>query len=135
MENPDVIFIHKYPGLVKTGIFASAFDTSSSWSLKRLAFQYVVPPLVGAFGVSEEEIGERGVFVLFCASYGGKGVECSDKWGNQRNSKGGFEGDGVFMLKQDDEVAENEKALKKLRDIGAVKRVVEETSGVLEAYL
>ncbi|ORY05714.1 hypothetical protein BCR34DRAFT_675602 [Clohesyomyces aquaticus] len=133
--NPGIVFIHKYPGLAKTDIFASAFEASSSWSLKRAVFRYVVPPLVGAFGISEEEVGERGVFILFGAGYGGKGVEGPDGLAKQKNSKKGFKGEGVFMLKQDDEAVENEKALEKLRGAGPVERVVEETENVLQTFL
>lgn len=131
-ENPDVVFVHKYPGLVKTGIFGQGWG--DSWSVRRVLFTYVVPKVVSVMGISEGEVGERCVFTLCSGTLGGDDVHLDGETG-LRNSRGGRGREGVFLVKEDDEEAVNTEVLEKLREYGVSQKVYEETKRVLGPFL
>ncbi|KAH8888046.1 NAD(P)-binding protein [Thozetella sp. PMI_491] len=64
-QNPEVTFIHKFPGLVRTNIFGQGWGTA--WSVRKLMFTYVVPAIVSVTGMSDDEVGQRCVYTLFSA--------------------------------------------------------------------
>jgi hypothetical protein len=132
-QNPGVTFVHKYPGLVKTNIFGQGWG--SAWSVRKVLFTYVVPAVVGLTGISEEEIGQRGVYTLFSARFGGSGVGDSNGEKLLGNSKGGTAHEGVFLVKENDETVVNTKVLATLRGLGASDRVYKETMAILEPYM
>lgn len=65
-ENPRVVMIHHYPGAVNTGVFEKAFGKRWFW--------WIFPLLLNVMGTSVEDAGEKTVFLLTSAKYGGKGV-------------------------------------------------------------
>jgi hypothetical protein len=65
-ENPRVVFIHHYPGGVKTDIFKKAWGDKWWWSI----FSVVL----SVFGTSPADAGEKCVYLLTSAKFGGKGV-------------------------------------------------------------
>jgi len=62
-ENPDVVFIFNLPGIVQTDIHEGSMF--SKWYGK---------VLIKMIGLSVEDAGERSVFLLTSARFGGKGV-------------------------------------------------------------
>jgi hypothetical protein len=131
-ENPDVIFVHKFPGLVRTTLFGHGWG--ESWSAKRILFVYFVPWVVGMIGMSDIEVGQRCIFTLFSATYGGAGIRIEGEK-ILYNSMGGSKREGVFLVKEDDEEAVNSEVLADLRKVGVSQRVYEETNKALGSYL
>lgn len=68
-ENPNVVFIHHYPGGVRTDLFKKSWG--DRW------YYPVVGALFSAFGTSPEDAGEKILYMLTSAKYGGKGVSLS----------------------------------------------------------
>jgi hypothetical protein len=132
-QHPDVCFVHKYPGLVKTSLFAAGWG--QAWSAKRVFFTYTVPAVVGVVGMSDVEVGQRCVFTLVSATFGGEGVRAGDESEALRNSRGGKKGQVLFLVKKDGEEAVNTDILDGLRKGGIDQRVYEETKKVLGPYL
>jgi len=132
-QNPEVTFVHKFPGFVKTGIFQDGWG--STWSARRVLFTYVVPMFVSIAGMSDEEVGQRCVYTLFSSRFGGDGVQGPDSGKLLRNSKDGTAHEGAFLVKEDDEAAVHTEALAELRRRGALDGVFDETHKVLAPYL
>lgn len=131
-QNPDVVFVHKFPGYVKTSLFGQGWG--ASWSVKRVLFTYVVPSVVGIIGMSDEEVGMRCVYTLLSATYGGAGTH-SPGGKDLRNSLGGMRRDGVFLVKENDEAVGKSEVLADLRSTGVSQRVYDETMRVLRPYM
>ncbi|KAF2092449.1 NAD(P)-binding protein [Rhizodiscina lignyota] len=68
-ENPRVIFIHHYPGGVKTDLFKKVWGEKWWW--------WLFAPLLAMAGTSPEDAGEKAVYLLTSSKYGGKGVPLS----------------------------------------------------------
>ena len=69
-ENPKVTFIHKYPGIVKTGLLGKMFDDwKGAWKILGVLAQHVLLPVMGLFQVSAEEAGERGLYIATTEKY------------------------------------------------------------------
>lgn len=131
-HNPEVVFVHKYPGLVRTDLFGQGWGRR--WSARRIVFTYIVPRIVSLVGLSETEVGERCLFTLFSARYGGTGNQI-DGVDVLRNSMGGYGHEGAFLVGANDESVVQETILEKLRETGSSNRVYEETRKILEPYL
>ena len=65
-ENPRVVLIHHYPGGVNTGAFKKAFGGKWFW--------WILALLLAVVGTSPEDAGEKAMYLLTSAKYGGKGV-------------------------------------------------------------
>jgi hypothetical protein len=111
-ENPKVTFIHKYPGIVKTGLLGKMFDDwTGAWKIVGLLAQKVILPVMSLFQVSAEEAGERGLYAAASQKYSG----------------GGF-----YRLDWNDDNAKEVPQLDKYRVEGMPKKVWEHTVGVFE---
>jgi hypothetical protein len=111
-ENPKVTFIHKYPGVVKTGLLGKMFDDwKGPWKILGLLAQKVLLPVMGLFQVSAEEAGERGLYAATSQKYSG----------------GGF-----YRLDWNDDGAKDAPQLDKYKAEGMPKKVWEHTVGVFE---
>lgn len=111
-SNPKVTFIHKYPGVVKTGLLGKMFDDwTGAWKILGFLAQKVLLPIMSLFQVSAEESGERGLYVA-----------TSEK----------FSGGGIFRLDWNDEKAKEVSQLDKYRAEGMPKKVWEHTVGVFD---
>ena len=64
--NQDVVFIHNHPGAVKTEIF------KNGWGEKPVDITLVPPAILT--GMSPETSGERSLYLITSAQFGGKGV-------------------------------------------------------------
>jgi hypothetical protein len=131
-QNPDVVFVHKFPGLVRTTLFGQGWG--QSWSAKRVIFTYIIPQVVNIVGMSHSEVGQRCVFTMLSGKYGGAGV-CTENDVALHNSMGGSRREGVFLVKEDDEEAVKFDVLDGLRKRGVAQRVYDETNQVLRPYL
>lgn len=128
-DNPNVTFIHSWPGWVDTGNARRGVDPDSiliAW-LVRLFLE----PIVCLFSYSEEESGERHLFQSTSAAFGGRGVSWAGKPGI--NSKG-EPANGLFLVNYKCECTPNGKAISLLRK-NALEKVWEHTQEVLEPYL
>lgn len=63
-RNPDVAFVHAYPGAVNTRVLTGAFWPWLGWLLER-----TLMPLMTPFMVDLKEVGERSVFHATSARY------------------------------------------------------------------
>jgi hypothetical protein len=114
-ENPKVTFIHKYPGIVKTGLLGKMFeDWKGAWKILGVLAQHVLLPVMGLFQVSAEEAGERGLYIATTEKYNG----------------GGF-----YRFDWNDENAKAVPQLDKYRAEGMPKKVWEHTVGVFDRVL
>jgi hypothetical protein len=114
-ENPKVTFIHKYPGIVKTGLLGKMFaDWKGAWKILSVLARKVLLPVMSLFQVSAEEAGERGLYAA-----------TSEK----------FSGGGFYRLDWNDEIANDVPQLDKYRAEGMPKKVWEHTAGVFDRVL
>ncbi|KAJ5593832.1 NAD(P)-binding protein [Penicillium hispanicum] len=65
-ENPHVVFLHHYPGGVDTGVFKKAWGNKWYWPM--------MSPMLSTFATSPEDAGEKILYLITSAKYGGKGV-------------------------------------------------------------
>jgi len=114
-SNPKITFIHKYPGIVKTGLLGKMFDDwKGAWRVLGFLAQKVLLPAMSLFQVSAEEAGERGLYTA-----------TSDK----------FSGGGFYRLDWNDEKAREVPQLDKYRAEGMPKKVWEHTVGVFDRVM
>jgi NAD(P)-dependent dehydrogenase (short-subunit alcohol dehydrogenase family) len=129
-ENPTVAFIHAYPGAINTG------NLYRGWGNQR-----ILPALLGAvwttiiwlFGFSKEESGERTLYLLTTAKFGGQGVAVisPEKPGQTTRRK---QSGGLFLVNHKGESVLNEKVLVKLRK-KAKDAVWSKTQQILQPYV
>lgn len=127
-DNPDVTFIHSWPGAVSTGNVRRGRDPNSilAWVI-----WLIVEPLIGLIGFSDEESGQRHLFESTSAAFGGRGVPWTGKAGINSFFK---EENGLFLVSNKCECTPNAKVLPQLRE-QAQEKVWEHTQEVLQPYL
>lgn len=69
-ENPKVVFIHNHPGFVQTDLVKKGM--AGKWYSPVVS--KIVPVVMRIVGHSEEFAGERSLYLITSATYGGKGV-------------------------------------------------------------
>jgi hypothetical protein len=126
--NPNVTFIHSWPGLVPTGNAKRTVDPNSllGWFV-----WLVLDPLVRLLGMSEDESGQRNLFQCTSAAFGGRGTAWQGQAGI--NAQGKSE-DGLFLVSYKCDSTPNSKVMPVLRE-KAQERVWDHTQKVLEPYL
>ncbi|KAK4541636.1 hypothetical protein LTR36_007780 [Oleoguttula mirabilis] len=107
VQNPDISFIHVYPGLVSTGLLGR-----SATGVLGYVFRYVLEPILGLFSLKAEESGER---MLYCGA-------------SEQYAKGSWSLDW-------DGAAKEEKVLKEYREKGWAERVWEHNQRMFERAL
>ncbi|PTB66486.1 hypothetical protein BBK36DRAFT_1201334 [Trichoderma citrinoviride] len=127
-ENPDVTFIHSYPGAVNTGNARRGWDEGSI--IGRL-FVFIVETLFYFIGFSDEESGQRHLFESTSAAFGGHGIPWGGKPGV--NSLGRSE-NGLFLVNNKCDCTPNAKIMSKLREKDQGK-IWEHTQKLLQPYL
>ena len=114
-QNPNVSFVHTFPGLIKTG-----FAKEASFIVK--AASNLALSLGSLWTVGIQESGERHLHAATNAMYspksGGMGAVESDKTTIMKGSNGEI-GSGAYLIGWDGEFRANEKMLTKLRHEGA----------------
>jgi len=142
---PSVTFIHKYPGLVNTGILERMMTTASGiYAIPAFLVRWLILPIVNFFSTTPDEAGERGLFIATSARYppaepktASLGVPLPKGVSVARSSVVGEDGkgNGVYRLGPDDESAPDGTVLPAYRAEGAGKIVWESTLAVWERAL
>jgi hypothetical protein len=129
-ENPNVVVIHNHPGSVSTDILTRGWG--GKWYGK--AFMEIMKPLLKVASFSPEDSGERSVYLMTSAVYGGKGVPFADSKHKALTMKKTEEG-GLFCVNYKFEAIRQEKIMEWLTKQGADVRVWTRLQEVLAPYL
>ncbi|OAX84233.1 hypothetical protein ACJ72_01395 [Emergomyces africanus] len=127
-DNPNVTFIHSWPGWVDTGNSRRGLDPNS---IMAWFFWLTLEPLIRLFSPSDEECGQRHLFQSTSAAFGGRGVPWKGKPGI--NSLQKSEG-GLFLVSYKCNCTLNAKAVPLLRE-KAQGKIWDHTQEVLQPYL
>ncbi|KAL6407462.1 putative oxidoreductase [Ilyonectria robusta] len=124
-ENKDIVFIHAHPGIVSTDL------VKKSWGEKGVSQGAAGP--AGAFAVSTpEESGERSLYLMTSAEYGGKGVDVPNgrELGQTlTHSTGG----SVFSVSSKMEIIQQDDLLADLEKMGASQTIWDHTVEALNS--
>ncbi|KAM0203379.1 hypothetical protein ACHAPA_000557 [Fusarium lateritium] len=126
-ENPQVTFVHSWPGWVNTGNVRRGLDSGSILSWVIWLF---LEPLIAIFSYSNEESGQRHLFQSTSAAFGGRGTQCVKKAGVNSHGK---QENGLFLVNYKCECTPNSKALSSLRE-SSQKKVMDHTKQVLKPH-
>lgn len=128
-DNSDVTFVHSMPGWVATGNVWRGVDDRNSfigWFV-----WLILAPLIGIFSFSDETSGQRHLFVVTSALFGGRGVQWKGKAG--MNTLGKQE-NGLFLSGMKSDATRNDKTIASLRK-KAQEPVWKHTLEILAPYL
>jgi NAD(P)-dependent dehydrogenase (short-subunit alcohol dehydrogenase family) len=127
-DNPNVTFIHSWPGWVNTGNVRRSSDPNSimGWFV-----WLILEPLIGLFAFSDEESGQRHLFQSTSAAFGGRGVLWKGKPGINSLEK---PADGLFLVNYKCDCTPNAKVMPLLRE-KALGKIWDHTQEVLRPYL
>ena len=127
-DNPNVTFIHSWPGWVNTGNVRRGSDPNSimAWFV-----WLILEPLIGLFGFSDEESGQRHLFQSTSAAFGGRGVLWKGQPGINSLEK---PADGLFLVNYKCDCTPNAKVMPLLRE-KALGKIWDHTQEVLRPYL
>jgi NAD(P)-dependent dehydrogenase (short-subunit alcohol dehydrogenase family) len=127
-DNPNVTFIHSWPGWVNTGNVRRGLDPNSimGWFV-----WLILEPLIGLFAFSDEESGQRHLFQSTSAAFGGRGVLWKGKPGINSLEK---PADGLFLVNYKCDCTPNAKVMPLLRE-KALGKIWDHTQEVLRPYL
>lgn len=124
-ENKDIVFIHAHPGVVSTDL------VKKSWGEKGVPQGAAGP--AGTFVVSTpEESGERSLYLMTSAEYGGKGVDVPNgrEMGQTlTHSTGG----SVFSVNSKMEIIQQGDLLADLEKMGASQKIWDHTVKALNS--
>jgi len=127
-ENPNVTFIHSWPGWVNTGNIRRSADPNS---ITAWLFWLILEPLISLFAFSDEESGQRHLFQSTSAAFGGRGVPWKGKLGVNSLEK---QADGLFLVNNKCDCTPNAKVMPILRE-KAQGKIWDHTQEVLRPYL
>ena len=130
-ENPDISFIHSFPGGVKTG-----FAKETGFVIK--AALSLILTLSSPLLVPIRESGERHLYGATSARYPARsGLPTAVSIGSEGVMKGsaGEIGSGAYLIGSGNEFRANEKALSELRSKGAGPKILEHTLKTFKAVL
>lgn len=127
-ENPNVTFIHSWPGAVNTGNVRRGSDPNSIMAWIVWLF---LEPLIGLLGFSDDESGQRHLFQSTSAAFGGRGIPWKGKPGVNSREK---QADGLFLVNSKCDCTPNAKVMPLLRE-KAQQKIWDHTQEVLRPYL
>jgi NAD(P)-dependent dehydrogenase (short-subunit alcohol dehydrogenase family) len=127
VDNPNVTFIHSWPGWVNTGNVRRGRDPNSvlGWII-----WIFLEPLIALFSFSDDESGQRHLFESTSAAFGGRGVPWKGKPGVNSLEK---QANGLFIVNYKCNCTPNAKVLPLLRE-KAQDKIWEHTLEVLRPY-
>ena len=128
-DNPNVTFIHSWPGWVNTGNVRRGLSDPNS--IMAWFVWLILEPLIGLFGFSDEESGQRHLFQSTSAAFGGRGVLWKGKPGINSLEK---PADGLFLVNYKCDCTPNAKVMPLLRE-KALRKIWDHTQEVLRPYL
>lgn len=126
-ENPNVTFIHSWPGWVNTGNVRRGHDPNSILGWLMWVF---LEPLIALFSFNDDESGQRHLFESTSAAFGGRGVPWKGKPGMNSLEK---HANGLFIVNYKCDCTPNAKILPLLRE-KAQDKIWEHTLEVLRPY-
>lgn len=127
-DNPDVTFIHSWPGWVNTGNISRSSDPNS---IMGWVIWLILEPILGLFSISDEVSGQRYLFQSTSAAFGGRGVPWKGKPGINSLGK---QADGLFLVSYKCDCTSNAKVMPLLRE-KAMGKVWDHTQEILRPYL
>lgn len=127
--HPQIIFIHSWPGSVNTGNVWRGLD-SDQWILS-WAIWGLLEPLIRLFSFTDEEAGQRNLFLCTSAAFGGRGVPWK---GEAFKATIGTRDEGLFLANYKCESTPNTGVIPLIRIRGSPE-VKHHTFKVLEPYL
>lgn len=127
-NNPNITFIHSWPGLVNTGNVRRGSDLNSimAWFV-----WLILEPLIGLFAISDEVSGQKHLFQSTSAAFGGRGVVWKGKPGINSLGK---PVDGLFLVNYKCDCTPNAKVMPLLRE-KAQGKIWNHTQEVLRPHL
>ena len=127
-DNPNVTFMHSWPGWVNTGNIRRSSDPNSilAWLL-----WFFLEPLIYLFSFSDEESGQRHLFQSTSAAFGGRGVPWKGKPGINSLEQ---PADGLFLVNYKCDCTPNARVMRLLRE-KAQGKIWDHTQEVLRPYL
>ncbi|KAK0702132.1 hypothetical protein B0H67DRAFT_392616, partial [Lasiosphaeris hirsuta] len=128
-DNPDITFIHSWPGWVSTGNANRGVDPNSLWAWVVWLF---LGPLINLIGISDDVSGQRNLFQSTSAAYGGRGIPWKGKPGV--NTMGEQGKNGLFLVNFRCNWTPNLKLMPVLRQ-KTQEQVWSHTREVVKAYL
>jgi hypothetical protein len=142
--NPNITFIHKFPGFVATGVLDKMMGTAKGlYAIPAQIARWVLIPIIQLFSASPDVAGERGLFVATSARYppaqpktGASGVALPNGVEVARSSiitEG--KGNGVYLLDENDESAPDVPIMISYRQENKSKLVMESTMSVWDRAL
>ncbi|PVH69007.1 hypothetical protein DL98DRAFT_439941 [Cadophora sp. DSE1049] len=123
-ENPDVVFVFNVPGLVTTGIHKGSWV--DSW------YGRILVALVGA---RVEDAGENCVFLLTSGRFGGSGVKVGEGEMRVKNMKGTEERGALFCVNDKLVGLQQEKVMRELERMDALRKVWERLMEVIGPHM
>ena len=130
-DNLDVTFIHSWPGWVNTGNVRRGLDLGKPNSLVAWLIWLFLEPLIRIMAFSDDEAGQRHLFLCTSCAFGGHGTAWIGKIGVNSLGK---EGNGLFLVNYKGDCSPNAKVMPLLRDT-AQEKVWKHTQEVLGPYL
>lgn len=126
-DNPNLAFIHSWPGWVNTGNVRRGSDPNSimAWFV-----WLILEPLIGLLAFSDEESGQRHLFQSTSAAFGGRGVLWKGKPGINSLKK---PPDGLFLVNYKCDYTPNAKVMPLLRE-KALGMIWDHAQEVLQPY-
>lgn len=142
--NPNITFIHKFPGFVATGVIDKLMETASGlYAIPATIARWVLVPIIQLFATSPDVAGERGLFVATSARYPPaqpkaeisgvalpKGVDVAK---SSIVTEG--KGNGVYLLDENDESTPDAPVMPGYRQESKGKIVWEDTQAVWDRAL
>jgi NAD(P)-dependent dehydrogenase (short-subunit alcohol dehydrogenase family) len=126
-DNPNVTFIHSWPGWVNTGnVRRGNPGPVMAWFI-----WLILDPLISLHSSSNEVSGQRHLFQSTSAAFGGRGIPWKGKPGVNSLEK---PADGLFLVNYKCDCTPNAKNLRVLRE-KALQKIWDHTQEVLRPYL
>ncbi|KAI1124148.1 hypothetical protein F5Y10DRAFT_250247 [Nemania abortiva] len=128
-DNPQVTFIHSWPGSVNTGNVWRGADPNSM--MMSLFVGFVMEPIIRLVSMSDEESGQRHLFESTSSLFGGRGIPWNGKPGVNSLEK---QENGLFLVNYKCDCTPNAKVVRVLRE-KALGKIWDHTLEVLRPYL
>lgn len=142
--NPNITFIHKFPGFVATGVIDKLMGTAQGlYAIPATFARWVLVPIVQLFSTSVDVAGERGLFVASSARYPPAQPK-TEVWGvalpeGIQIAKSSVvtdgKGNGVYILDENDESTPDAPVMPSYRQEVKGKVVWEDTQVVWDRAL
>ncbi|VUC31422.1 unnamed protein product [Clonostachys rosea] len=110
-ENPHVIFLHHYPGGVNTGLFQKAFGDKWFFGAAGL--------ILSLAATTPEDAGEKVVYLMTSAKYGGQGVPLGAKMKLGLTMDKTRQGGSLFLVNDKLDELQQEKVMAELDRMNA----------------